>query len=404
MAGRREGFEDTRGTLFFDIARIAEEKQPKALLLENVKGLVNHDKGNTLDTMIRALNDIGYIVDFDVLNSKYFGVPQNRERIFIVAIREDLIDEEDWIYTKGQTIVPKGKRRINGWAKTFNFDFPNSETKYDHYTKSERDRIRAAKRILDDEEASEQRKKNAKERIEELSKVVEKYVHLKPKVTTRLRDILETNVDEKYYLDEKKAEELVAKLEERTDANATEYTVKGDLFTRNNPQRQNGFDDVMFTIRSTIPHGVAIDKPKMIGHVDIKGNDSIKRTYLTEGISPTLTTMGGGHREPKIEETQEIASENHISHCIDANYSKGISPNSIGKGRRTHIKEVRPKYRIRKLTPLECWRLQGFPDEAHDVVKSAGISDGQRYKQAGNAVTVPVVKAIAERLITLITN
>src|SRR5699024_1911907 len=272
VAGRREGFEDTRGTLFFDIARIAEEKQPKALLLENVKGLVNHDKGNTLDTMIRALNDIGYIVDFDVLNSKYFGVPQNRERIFIVAIREDLIDEEDWIYTKGQTIVPKGKRRINGWAKTFNFDFPNSETKYDHYTKSERDRIRAAKRILDDEEASEQRKKNAKERIEELSKVVEKYVHLKPKVTTRLRDILETNVDEKYYLDEKKAEELVAKLEERTDANATEYTVKGDLFTRNNPQRQNGFDDVMFTIRSTIPHGVAIDKPKMIGHVDIKGN------------------------------------------------------------------------------------------------------------------------------------
>src|SRR5699024_12182782 len=79
---------------FFDIARIAAVKKPKALLLENVKGLINHDKGNTLDTMIKTLNDIGYVVDFDVLNSKYFGVPQNRERIFIVAIRKDLIEAE----------------------------------------------------------------------------------------------------------------------------------------------------------------------------------------------------------------------------------------------------------------------------------------------------------------------
>src|SRR5699024_9874426 len=121
-----KGLEDARGTLFFDIARIAKEKQPKALLLENVKGLVNHDKGNTLDLMVQTLNDIGYVVDFNILNSKYFGVPQNRERIFIVAIREDLIEavpfsEES---TTGQTIVPKGKRRIGEWAKTFNFDWP----------------------------------------------------------------------------------------------------------------------------------------------------------------------------------------------------------------------------------------------------------------------------------------
>src|SRR5699024_5808416 len=126
VAGKREGFADTRGTLFFDIARIAAEKKPKALLLENVKGLINHDKGNTLDTMIKTLNDIGYVVDFDVLNSKYFGVPQNRERIFIVAIREDLIDSEPFSEesTTGQTIVPKGKRRIGEWAHTFKFDWP----------------------------------------------------------------------------------------------------------------------------------------------------------------------------------------------------------------------------------------------------------------------------------------
>src|SRR5699024_10334797 len=115
--------EDTRGTIFFEIARIAKEKNPKAMLLENVKGLINHDKGNTLDLMIRTLNEIGYVIDFDVLNSKYFGVPQNRERIFIVAIREDLIESEPFseVALAGQTIVPKGKRRISEWAQTFNF-------------------------------------------------------------------------------------------------------------------------------------------------------------------------------------------------------------------------------------------------------------------------------------------
>src|SRR5690625_4064248 len=128
VAGKRQGFEDTRGTLFFEIARIAKEKQPRALLLENVKGLVNQDKGRTLPIRIETLNDIGYVVEFDVLNSKYFGVPQNRERIFIIAIREDLIKHEQWLEdaTKGQTVVPKGKRRLMAYErlKSFNFDFP----------------------------------------------------------------------------------------------------------------------------------------------------------------------------------------------------------------------------------------------------------------------------------------
>lgn len=309
VAGKRKGFEDTRGTLFFEIARIAKEKRPKALLLENVKGLVNHDKGRTLDIMIETLNEIGYVVDFDVLNSKYFGVPQNRERIFIVAIREDLIEQEPWII-KGNTIVPKGKRRISEyeWAKTFNFSWP--------------------------------------EQME---------------VTTRLRDILESDVDEKYYLDEEKTARLVAQLESNVAKNSILDTKPKDAFriyAGESPTLQaNDYKEPKKVI-----------EPQMLGHVDIKGNDSIKRTYSTEGISPTLTTMGGGHREPKIAEE----------------YS--------GK----------PRYRIRKLTPLECWRLQGFPDDAHDAVESAGISDSQRYKQVGNAVTVNVIEAIGERLIPLI--
>ncbi len=92
IAGKRGGFEYTRGTLFFDVAEIVKRKQPKAVLLENVKGLVSHDRGKTLKTILNVLrNDLNYFVpDPKVLNARNFGVPQNRERIFIVAFRKDL--------------------------------------------------------------------------------------------------------------------------------------------------------------------------------------------------------------------------------------------------------------------------------------------------------------------------
>jgi len=92
IAGRRGGFEDTRGTLFFDVAEIIRRKRPKAIFLENVKGLFSHDKGKTLKTILNVLrNDLGYFVpDPQVLNAKNYGVPQNRERVFIVGFREDL--------------------------------------------------------------------------------------------------------------------------------------------------------------------------------------------------------------------------------------------------------------------------------------------------------------------------
>lgn len=85
IAGKRAGFNDTRGTLFFDIARILKEKQPRHLVLENVKGLLSHDGGRTFTTILGVLADLGYLVEWQVLNSKDFGVPQNRERVFIVG-------------------------------------------------------------------------------------------------------------------------------------------------------------------------------------------------------------------------------------------------------------------------------------------------------------------------------
>jgi DNA (cytosine-5)-methyltransferase 1 len=92
IAGKRGGFEDTRGTLFFDVAKIIKKHQPKAIFLENVKGLRNHDKGKTLATILNVLReDLGYYVpEPKIINAKEFGVPQNRERIFIVGFRKDL--------------------------------------------------------------------------------------------------------------------------------------------------------------------------------------------------------------------------------------------------------------------------------------------------------------------------
>ncbi|MCB1713064.1 MAG: DNA (cytosine-5-)-methyltransferase [Candidatus Riesia sp.] len=85
VAGKQRGFEDTRGTLFFEIARVVKQKQPRLLLLENVKGLLSHDKGNTFKRIISTLDELGYNAEWQVLNSKDFNVPQNRERVFIIG-------------------------------------------------------------------------------------------------------------------------------------------------------------------------------------------------------------------------------------------------------------------------------------------------------------------------------
>ncbi|MCH7402610.1 DNA cytosine methyltransferase [Belliella kenyensis] len=108
IAGKRGGFEDTRGTLFFEVAEIIKRKQPKAIFLENVKGLFNHDKGKTLKTILNVLReDLGYFVPLpQVLNAKDFGVPQNRERIFIVGFRSDLgIESFDYPKPTNQNIT-----------------------------------------------------------------------------------------------------------------------------------------------------------------------------------------------------------------------------------------------------------------------------------------------------------
>ena len=95
IAGKRKGLDDPRGQLIFDVIRIIRGKQPRMFLLENVKGLLSHDKGMTMEIICEELCSCGYAIDFDVLNSKNFGVPQNRERVFIVGKRLDTLSEDE---------------------------------------------------------------------------------------------------------------------------------------------------------------------------------------------------------------------------------------------------------------------------------------------------------------------
>jgi DNA (cytosine-5)-methyltransferase 1 len=362
VAGKRLGFEDMRGTLYFEALRIAREKKPKVLWMENVKGLVGHDSGRTLEVMAQSMCDIGYTIDFEVLNSKYFGVPQNRERIFMIGIRDDLIETSEWSTGKRTDVVAKGKRRIANLdgVKTFNFDWPSQS-----------------------------------------------------EVTVRLRDILEDNVDERFYLSEDKTAKLVAQL----NRNHEEIDLLREWF--------NSIE------------------PVMLGHIDLKGHDAIKRVYDPSGVSPTLTTMGGGHREPKIAEVKSLGNTNPSGNGMNGqvyDIDAGLAPTlTTNKGEGTKIagretdcmcggtgkvteyqnwdgserlspieincyecdggKELTQTYRIRKLTPLECFRLQGFPDSFHAKLTAANVSNSQLYKMAGNAVTVNVIEAIGERLI-----
>lgn len=469
VAGQRKGFEDARGTLFFEIARIASAKQPRLMLLENVKGLLSHDGGHTIEVMASVLNDIGYAIDFRVLNSKHFGVPQNRERIFIVCDRD--VDHVDW-NVSGNDVVAKAKRRIQALGvRTFNFEWPTNDA-----------------------------------------------------VTTRLRDVLETNVGERYYLSEEKTAKLIAQLNERgqtADSDDCEmvglvdginghdicrrvYTPTGVAPTiptgssgnttpkvvieeprciQQNQQRKVFVKNEVGTLHASMTNNQApkILEPQIekVGHLPSDSGQT-GAIYGADGLAPTCLNQHGNAvtkiAEPCVNDRGTLRTNGEgISNVIDANYAKGLD----NHGQRTHVLEPytviqkthsacttvkydetgtlqaarldkvpqvvvkRPEwipgpddvnrtvrtsgkssldykhncdyvaensafvgsksnYRIRKLTPLECWRLQGFTDEQHANVAAAGISDSQRYKQAGNAVTVNVISAIGRRLIPLL--
>lgn len=236
IAGKRKGFEDTRGTLFFDLARILRAKQPRLFVFENVKGLLSHDGGRTFKTIIQTIDELGYDCQWQVLNSKNFGVPQNRERVYIVG-------------------------------------------------------------------------------------------HLRG-------------------------------------------TPRPEVFPI------SGTDSKDIEVVGSIPESVWPGR-----------REQLRRIHSIEGISPTIHTEQGGGVLLKM-----VAQRGGYN--ADGKTEQQLEPRPDGN-RQPFIAEG---VRIRRITPIECERLQGFPDNWTAQGTDGAISNKQRYKMCGNAVTTNVVRAVFERI------
>lgn len=360
IAGKRKGFLDTRGTLFFEIMRWAAVLKPKTLFLENVTGLLNHESGATFETILREMDEAGYDVEWHCLNACEFGVPQSRDRVFLIG------------HSRG-----RGRRKI----------FP----------------------IVGNDEQANQR------RISQINQVLAK------------RNNQETAPDNGAVFSMDKSKQIVRPM-----------LTPDRVVMRQNGRRIKNEDEAMFTLTAQDRHGILI-----AGELDIAARDQNKRVYDPNGIAPTLTTMQGGGQEPKIQVEGNInPSKNGMNGNVFS--SDGMSPTlttNKGEGHKILVREatkqgyaeakihdsinlavpgsttrrgrvgpiastldtgcqqgvVTRELRIRRLTPRECWRLQGFPDWAFAFAQAVN-SNSQLYKQAGNSVAVPVIVAIAECL------
>ena len=264
VAGKRKGFDDTRGTLFFEIARILRYyrdvgKPISCFLLENVKGLLSHDNGRTFATIYGVLDNLGYTIEFQLLNTRWW-LPQNRERIYIVGYLGD---------GSGSKVFPFGKTSATNGSKV---------------------KLNQIGTIGNDSEA------------------------------TRVYDIKGTA---------------------RTLTDGGGMGAKTGLYQVDTLERNQD------------------------------SYDFNSRVYSDKGIAKTLAGDGGNNdNKTGLYQVQPVSTPNRAN--------------------------------IRRLTPIECERLQGFPDDwtSRGVIdgKVVDMSDTQRYKQCGNAVTVDVVQAVAEKI------
>jgi len=269
IAGKRRGFQDTRGTLFFEIARILKVKRPQFVFLENVKGLLNHNKGETFRVIIQALSELGYDVQWMVLNSKFFGVPQNRERVFIIG-----------------SIRGTSRPEILPFEEGAEFDIGGSAT------------------------------------------------HVARTITSQ------------YYKQGQWEQYIMRK---QFDVSGKGYKSQQD--------------------RVYHPNGIMCCLPNF---------NPVNKLNIFDEKKPKVMVHRGVLRKGKFGN----GLKKEMSFTLDQTCGRDLT--------------IKEGVRIRRLTPIECERLQGFPDNWTD-----GVSDTQRYKMMGNAVTVNVIKAITEKLFNI---
>lgn len=318
IAGHRKGFDDIRGTMFFYLAKILEQAKPPFFLFENVKGLLSHDKGKTFETIINTLDALGYNTQWQLLNSKDFGVPQNRERVYITGY------------------LRKGSgREIFPLKRASRKDYGNE------YTTTVTTSIKSEPKVLRISGGRTQGNRVYS--------------------TKGLSCTLSANGGGQGA---------------KTGLYAIPILTPDRINKRQNGRRYKTDGEPMFTLTAQDRHGVIIGEKDYTvkiknctkkGYQEAKPGDGINLAY------PESKTRRGrvGDR---------------VSNTLTASGNMGTL-DWDGK-----------EYRIRRLTPKECWRLQGFPDWAFEKAREVGTSDTQLYKQAGNAVTVNVIQAIGDKL------
>ncbi len=229
----------------------------------------------------------------------------------------------------------------------------------------------------------------------------------------RLKDILEDEVDEKYYLSEEKTRGLIDNLESITGKTCIDKSIKNtrEIEVANclTAREDRG-------VSNRGGEGTAVIEPNklnMIGMLDIKGNESIRRVYEPGGVCPALTTMQGGNRQPKIVENQlkfvggigdkdRVGDGKNLSRNVPTGNrvydSKGIAVTQTaqGGGLGGATGNYLHQFRIRKLTPRECFRLMGVSDSDIDKILSTGIKNSQLYKLAGNSIVVDCMKFLEQ--------
>lgn len=314
IAGKQAGAEKdsgTRSSLMWNTVDIVEWCLPKYVIWENVKNLLSKKHKHNFDSYIETMDKLGYNSYYQVLNAKDYEVPQNRERVYTVSIRKDIDNN--------------------------NFKFPEKE-----------------------------------------------------ELKIRLKDILEEAVEEKYYLSEKMFNYILdfnntqkgTKWEGRADNDILNGNIAHAIGVRSAGGNQragvsnfvvDGYDDeikvkdLKMQLINKITESNIDPKCIQVGKLDIKGHDCVKRVYSKEGISPTLTNMQGGNRQPKI--IVKNATKQGYVEAFEGDSINLAYPNS--KTRRGRVGKqvsqtlqcnenmgvVTPEMRIRKLTPKECWRL-----------------------------------------------
>ena len=323
VAGKLRGFDDTRGTLFFDVARILKHKKPKHFILENVRGLLSHDSGRTFQTILKVLSDIGYMVQWEVCNSKNYGVPQNRERVYIVGHL-------------------RGRSRPEVFPITKVGSEDNKSNKPKELTKN----MSMGYRVYDTSGVSAT--------LRALGGGIG--------AKTGLYQIVKRSG--KVKADQENASCLTGGARGDGNHSYTDWIVQACLTPDRLKKRQNGRrfkdnEEPMFTLTGQDKHGVMITEATQKGYAVANEGDSIN-------LSVPNSKTRRGRVGKKVAQTLDTGMHQYT------------------------LKSSQ----IRRLTPTECERLQGFPDGWTE-----GISDTQRYKCLGNAVTTNVVCEIAKRLL-----